>query len=152
LDTPSPFRERGTAGEVIPVRTLPGPQADWFPDGAFFARTFALSPASNRMGVRLLGEPIPKRAGELASEPVAPGAVQVTNDGLPIVLGVDGQTVGGYPKVAHVIRADLDRLGRLRPGDHVRFVAVSVNEAEAAAQARARALRLWRLRLEAQRR
>ena len=44
------------------------------------------------------------------------GAVQVVNDGQCIVLGVDGQTIGGYPKVAHVIAADLDRLGQLRPG------------------------------------
>jgi len=130
------------------LRALPGPQADWFPDGGFFDRPFTVAPASNRMGVRLLGEPIPKRAGELASEPVAPGAVQVTNDGLPVVLGVDGQTIGGYPKVAHVIRADLDAVGQLRPGDGVRFARVSMADAEAAATERARELRLWRMRLE----
>jgi antagonist of KipI len=100
------------------------------------------------MGVRLLGEPIPKRPGELASEPVAPGAVQVTNDGLPVVLGVDGQTIGGYPKVAHVIRADLDALGQLRPGDVVRFDPVTMGQAATAAAERARELRLWRKRLE----
>jgi antagonist of KipI len=129
------------------LRVLPGPQSDWFPAGDFFDRTFTVAPASNRMGVRLLGEPIAKRPGELASEPVAPGAVQVTNDGLPVVLGVDGQTVGGYPKVAHVIRADLDLLGQLRPGDGVRFASVSVDEADAAADDRAREFRLWRTRL-----
>jgi len=143
------FRGRGVGGEgFFSLRALPGPQADWFLDGGFLDRPFTVAPASNRMGLRLLGEPIPKRPGELASEPVAPGAVQVTNDGLPIVLGVDGQTVGGYPKVAHVIRADLDLLGQLRPGDGVRFARVPADEAEAAADERARELRRWRLRLE----
>ena len=52
----------------------------------------------------------------------------VTNDGLPIVLGVDGQTIGGYPQVAHVVRADLDVLGQLRPGDTVRFRTVTADE------------------------
>ncbi len=137
----------GGRGEEFPLRVLPGPQRDWFPGDSFFARPFTVSPASNRMGVRLLGEPIPKRAGELTSEPVAPGAVQITNDGLPVVLGVDGQTIGGYPKVAHVIRADLDKLGQLRPGDAVRFVAVSEEEAVAAAAEAKRSLHVWLTRL-----
>jgi 5-oxoprolinase (ATP-hydrolysing) subunit C len=141
--------ERNSPGEVFHLlRALPGPQADWFPTGGFFDQPFTVAPASDRMGVRLLGEPIPKRAGELTSEPVAPGAVQVTNDGRPIVLGVDGQTVGGYPKVAHVIRADLDLLGQLRPGDAVCFSPVTADEANSAAEARAKELKLWRLRLE----
>src|SRR5213078_627447 len=91
-----------------PLRVLPGPQADWFihPE-QFFAATYTVAPASDRMGLRLLGDPLERRPGELASEAVAPGAVQVTNDGRPVILGVDGQTIGGYPKVAHVIRADL---------------------------------------------
>ena len=71
----------------------------------------------------------------------------MTNDGLPVVLGVDGQTVGGYPKVAHVVRADLDRLAQLRPGDRVRFARVSPDEAEAAARERAAFLRTWLTRL-----
>lgn len=135
-------------GTVDPfLRVLPGPQRDWFPDDAFFRQPFAVTPASNRMGLRLTGESLAKRAGELLSEPVAPGAVQVTHDGLPVVLGVDGQTIGGYPKVAHVIRADLDRLAQLRPGDVLRFHEVSVDEAEAAAQDRAGKLATWLARL-----
>jgi allophanate hydrolase subunit 2 len=70
---------------------------------------------------------------EILSEPAAPGTVQVTNEGSCVVLGVDAQTIGGYPKIAQVIRADLDVLGRLRPGSEVRFRLVSVDEAEAAA-------------------
>ncbi|MFO0939089.1 MAG: hypothetical protein U0798_21525, partial [Gemmataceae bacterium] len=91
------------------------------------------------------------RVGELSSEPVAPGAVQVTNDGQPVVLGADGQTIGGYPKVAHVIRADLDRLGQLRPGDRLRFAFVTAKEAQAAADERAKRLNEWRIRIEARR-
>lgn len=106
-----------------------------------------MSPASNRMGLRLKGTPLARRPGELASEAVAPGAVQVTNDGLPVVLGVDGQTIGGYPKVAHVVRADLDSLGQLRPGDRVRFVGVTPAGAAAAAQERAAFLHEWFTRL-----
>lgn len=133
------------------LRALDGPQRNWFPDDAFFTRTFTVTPASNRMGLRLTGEPLAKRPGELTSEPVAPGAVQVTNDGLPIVLGVDGQTIGGYPKVAHVIRADLDRLARLRPGTAVRFERVTPAEAEATARERSRRLGEWLTRLQAAR-
>jgi allophanate hydrolase subunit 2 len=99
------------------------------------------------MGLRLRGEPLSRRAGELVSEAVAPGAVQVTNDGLPVVLGVDGQTIGGYPKVAHVIRADLDLLAQLRPGDRVRFARVTPDEAESAASDRAAWLAAWLARL-----
>ena len=108
---------------------LPGAQCAWFDPAEFAARTWTVGGASNRMGVRLIGEPLSKRLGELESEPAAPGAVQVAHDGRPIVLGVDGQTIGGYPKVAHVIRADLDRLGQLRPGDAARFEWVTPEQA-----------------------
>ena len=102
------------------------------------------------MGVRLDGPPLALPKRELVSEPVAPGAVQITNDGQPIVLGVDGQTIGGYPKVAHVISADLDALGQLRPGDEVRFQKVSESAAQAAAASRREALRKWVRRIAIQ--
>jgi 5-oxoprolinase (ATP-hydrolysing) subunit C len=121
------------------LRCLPGPQADWF-DDEFFSHTYRVLPASNRMGVRLDGPPLALPNRELVSEPVAPGAVQITNDGKPIVLGVDGQTIGGYPKIAHVVSADLDALGQLRPGDDVEFQRVSEAVAEAAAARRRDAL------------
>jgi biotin-dependent carboxylase-like uncharacterized protein len=132
-----------------PIRALDGPQRDWFTDDTVFAAEYAVAPASNRMGLRLTGPALPRRAGELVSEAVGPGAVQVANDGLPIVLGVDGQTIGGYPKVAHVIRADLDRLAQLRPGDRVRFARVTIEGAEAAARARAAEVDVWLRRLRA---
>jgi 5-oxoprolinase (ATP-hydrolysing) subunit C len=129
------------------LRVLPGPQSDWFNDDSFFAREYEVAPASNRMGLRLNGAPLARQPGELASEAVAPGAVQITNDGMPVVLGVDGQTIGGYPKIAHVIRADLDLLAQLRPGDGVRFVQVTPEEADAAAKERTAFLRTWLTRL-----
>jgi len=126
---------------------LDGAQRDWFTEDTFFTTPYEVSAASNRMGIRLKGKALLRRAGELVSEAVAPGAVQVTNDGQPIVLGVDGQTIGGYPKVAHVIRADLDLLAQLRPGDFVRFVRVSADEAATAAQVHTAFLKAWLSRL-----
>jgi biotin-dependent carboxylase-like uncharacterized protein len=108
------------------LRVLPGLQASWFRADEFHDQDFTVRPESNRMGLRLLGVPLAIPERELVSEPVAPGAVQVTRDGQCIVLGVDGQTIGGYPKVAHVIEADLDRLGQIRPGDRIRFEQVSL--------------------------
>jgi antagonist of KipI len=122
------------------LRVLPGPQAEWFPPRGFYEPVddevptlpprFTVSPASNRMGLRLQGGPLPTPDRELVSEPVCPGSVQVTRDGQCIVLGVDGQTIGGYPKIAQVISADLDLVGQLRPGDRVCFVRVGLAEAE----------------------
>jgi antagonist of KipI len=80
------------------------------------------------MGVRLRGEPLPTTP-EIISQPTLPGAIQVPPGGEPIALLADAQTVGGYPVVAVVIRADLPRLGQLRPGDTVRFEVVAPGEA-----------------------
>ena len=152
----SSLKPRWGAGEVdlgmATLRVLPGPQRDWFPDSQLFEQTYTVAAASNRMGLRLLGVPLLRPPRELSSEPVAPGAVQITNDGLPVILGVDGQTIGGYPKIAHVIRADFDGLGQLRPGSSMRFVETSPAEAEAAFQSKRAALKrtlaLWRTAIE----
>ena len=81
------------------------------------------------MGLRLQGDPVPiSSPDERLSTPVAPGAVQVAGGQL-IVLGVACGTMGGYPHVAHVISADLDRLGQLRPGDSIAFRLVTLEEA-----------------------
>jgi len=92
---------------------------------------------------KLLG--LPSR--ELISEPVCPGSVQVTRDGQCVILGVDGQTIGGYPKLAQVISADLDVLGQLRPGTRVGFVQVTMVEAEQARLRRQAELNEWLMRL-----
>jgi biotin-dependent carboxylase-like uncharacterized protein len=131
------------------LRFLSGAQADWFDAADFVDQTYAVSPASNRMGLRLQGKPLPRPQREMISEPVCPGTVQVTNDGQCIVLGVDGQTIGGYPKIAQVIRADLDCLGQLRPGDAVRFEPATLDAAELAYRERMAQLRLWLARIAA---
>jgi antagonist of KipI len=111
------------------LRVTPGPQTDWFPEPAqkiFYASTYRVAEESNRMGLRLEGAPIPVPAGgRMISEGVALGAIQVPEGGLPIILFVEQQTAGGYPKFANVISADLHILGQLRPRDEIRFERVT---------------------------
>ena len=130
------------------LRVVDGLQAGGFASSEFYPQRFTITPASDRMGLRLDGEPLRHRGKkELPSEPVCPGAVQVTHDGRCVILGVDGQTIGGYPKIAQVIRADLDKLGRLRPGEQVRFTRISLDEAEALYRQKQAELAHWVLRL-----
>lgn len=136
--------------DLSPVlRVLPGGQAEWFGDQRLTSAE--VTPASNRMGLRLLGAPFRLPPREMVSEPVCPGTVQVTRDGQCIVLGVDGQTIGGYPKIGQVITADLDRLGQLRPGTQVRFEYVSLDEAEGLARGRRAKEREWQTRVSVSR-
>ena len=129
------------------LRVLPGPQADWFQAEELYAQAFTVLAASNRMGLRLRARPLKLPPRELLSEPVCPGAVQVTRDGQCIILGVDGQTIGGYPKIATVIDADLDKLGQLRPETSLRFTRVSLEEAEALYRRKQAELHAWLTRL-----
>jgi antagonist of KipI len=112
------------------LRIIDGLQANWFDIEFFLGQEYQVSPTSNRMGLRLQGKPLPLPPQELLSEPVSPGAVQVTRDGQCIILGVDGQTIGGYPKIAQVASVDWDKLGQLRPGEPIRFDRISLQEAE----------------------
>jgi antagonist of KipI len=130
------------------LRVLPGTHAGLFPEGAFAGQEYVVRPESNRMGLRLAAEPLRRPpGGELLSAPVCPGTVQVTNDGQAVVLGVDAQTIGGYPRVAQVITADLDRLAQLAPGDRVRFEPTDLASAAALARERRRWLAEWTTRL-----
>jgi len=130
------------------LRVLEGPQVSWFAGEQFYGQEFTVTPQSNRMGLRLDGTPLTVPDRELVSEPVCPGAVQVTRDGRCIVLGIDGQTIGGYPKIAQVISADLDKLAQLRPGECVRFIRVSLDEAENLYRHQRDELRRWLLRVQ----
>lgn len=117
-------------------RVVLGPQDDYFSDRGkrtLLESTYTVSPASDRMGMRLAGPEI-EHAGSynIVSDGIAPGSIQVPGNGLPIVLLADRQTTGGYPKIATVISADLPALGRLTPGARVAFEAVTVAAAEAA--------------------
>ena len=83
------------------------------------------------MGIRLDGPELEHARGyNIVSDGIVTGAVQVPGTGLPIVLLADHQTTGGYPKIGTVISADIPRLGRLRPGDSLRFERISVQQAE----------------------
>lgn len=119
------------AGTVV-LRAVLGPRADWVADpGALARTTWTASGRSDRVGVRLEGEPLRRReAGELPSEGVVRGAVQVPAGGEPVLFGADHPVTGGYPVVAVVVDADLDRAAQLRPGQHVRFVLVGPSPKE----------------------
>ncbi|MFJ8536780.1 biotin-dependent carboxyltransferase family protein [Streptomyces sp. NPDC093591] len=110
------------------LRVTPGPRDDWFTPAAvraFTSRTYRVSPASNRIGLRTEG-PALERAitRELPSEGVVLGAVQVPPDGRPVVFLADHPTTGGYPVIAVVRAADLPAAAQAVPGTPVRFVAV----------------------------
>lgn len=107
------------------LRVTPGPQSAWFPRPSaefFYGTSYRVTEESNRMGLRLEGTPLPSISGqEMITEGVSLGAIQVPNGGLPIILFVEQQTTGGYPKIANIISADLPGLGQLRPRDEIRF-------------------------------
>jgi antagonist of KipI len=142
---------------VSPAKTKPILRfirgGDWsrFDDSTiqrFTEYEFNVSPDSDRMGVRLDGPEL-KRVdqSDLISEAVVPGTIQVPPSGKPILLLGDCQTIGGYPKIAHVITVDLGIAAQLRAGDHVRFSEVSLTEAHQLLLERERQLELFRVGL-----
>jgi antagonist of KipI len=131
-----PFRKRTVAPRARAylssreiLRVTDGPQSDWFSESSnrsFYAETYRVGEQSNRMGLRLEGAPVTQSSSrEMITEGVSLGAVQVTHGGLPVILFVEQQTTGGYPKIANVISADIHRVGQLRPRDEVRFEQVT---------------------------
>ncbi len=131
-----------------PIRVIAGPQIDHFDAdvlNAFASESFTLTPERDRMGLRLAGPRLAHnaRGADIVSDGVTPGTIQVPADGRAIVLLADCQTVGGYPKLAVVIRADLPRLAHLQPGDALRFRFVDATEAATARADTARRLAEW---------
>jgi 5-oxoprolinase (ATP-hydrolysing) subunit C len=139
--------ELGLAVDAPPthsrVRLVLGPQDDYFTSDALAAllsAPYEVTARSDRMGLRLAGPPLAHAKGfNIVSDAIAPGSIQVPGGGQPIILLADRQTTGGYPKIATVISADLPALGQMRPGDTMRFEAVTLDEAIAAR----RALKAW---------
>jgi allophanate hydrolase subunit 2 len=115
------------------LRVTAGPEAEDFAHSAretFYSASFSVREESDRAGLRLDGPSIePPFAGNMITEGVSLGAVQVPPGGQPIILFVDQQTTGGYPIVANVIAADLASVGQLRPRDQIRFELVSMDHA-----------------------
>jgi antagonist of KipI len=116
------------------LRLVRGAHWDCFTPAAqssLVTNSFVVTPDSDRMGARLDGRELDRiDAADLLSEAVAPGTLQVPPDGKPILLLGDCQTIGGYPKIAHVITVDLPIAAQLWPGDAVRFREVSLAEAQ----------------------
>jgi len=123
-----------TGAADIALRAVPGPQESAFTQEGivqFFSGQYAVTPASDRMGIKLDGSKIETHAGsDIISDGIAAGSVQVPASGQPIVMMADRQTTGGYAKIATVISADLHLLAQARPGGLVRFVSVDVREAQ----------------------
>lgn len=115
------------------LRVTAGPQAEAFTSAAleaFYSGIYSVSEESNRMGIRLRGPSVARASGgDMITEGVSLGAVQIPSGGQPIILFVEQQTTGGYPKIANVISADLPSLGQLRPRDEIRFELVSAESA-----------------------
>jgi biotin-dependent carboxylase-like uncharacterized protein len=135
------FRKRTIAPKALEhlslhkvFRVTPGPQIDWFSGSSlrsFYEGTYRVGEQSNRMGLRLEGASVSQHSGrQMITEGVSLGAIQVPPGGSPIILFVEQQTTGGYPKIANVISADLHRVGQLRPRDEIRFEQVTLKAAQ----------------------
>lgn len=118
------------------LRVVLGPQDDAFTGqgiNTFLSQTYAVTPEFDRMGCRMEGPVIEhKESGDIISDGIAFGAIQVPSSGQPIIMLCDRQTTGGYTKIANVISADFRILAQLKTGDKVRFQRVSVQEAQTA--------------------
>jgi biotin-dependent carboxylase-like uncharacterized protein len=140
---PGAYDLSGESGQAI--RVLPGPHVDRFRPGElerFCSAVWQISNQADRMGYRLKGPSLRHaQSADVASLGLPVGAVQVPGDGRPIVLLADHQSTGGYTVLACVIRADLHLLAQRAPGDEVRFISTTREEAHTALQARCAALR-----------
>ncbi len=131
LDLPKSVAARYMTGfELEPrkttdIRVWRGPQWMWFSESAqrdFFLNPWKISTRSNRAGYRLEGAAVAGPRQQMISEPIVIGSIQIPPDGKPIVLLNDGPTIGGYPKLALIDDADLDRFCQIAPGDHCIFL------------------------------
>jgi biotin-dependent carboxylase-like uncharacterized protein len=127
---PPTMRVRPVAGVQLPaqagaIRVMAGPELEDFEPqarAAFFGSRWRVTPQSNRMGYRLEGPALLRRATEeLKSHAVFPGIIQVPPGGAPIVLMADAHATGGYPRIGTVIAADLWRLAQVAPGASIQF-------------------------------
>ena len=147
----APVDWTATAKKHLALRVVRGAHWSSFKDEAtqcFMSEAFVVSSDSDRMGARLDGpELLRNNDVELVSEAVAPGTIQVPPSGLPIILLGDCQTIGGYPKIAHVITVDLAIAAQLRAGDTVRFQEVNLGEAHRLLFERQQELNLFRIGL-----
>lgn len=144
---------RRMAPEFVPrkeytVRVILGPQDDMFTDAGiktFLSEVYSVTQEFDRMGCRLDGPIIEhKNGGDIISDGIAFGAIQVPSAGKPIIMLADRQTTGGYTKIANVISADFRILAQLKAGDKIRFEKISIAAAEEALLAQRAALRTFK--------
>ena len=140
-----------TASRHPILRVVPGSEWPDFTSAAqseFLGESFTVSTKADRMAARLEGAELRRtNPVEMLSEAGAPGTIQVANDGQPIVLLGDCQTIGGYPRIAHVITVDLPIAAQLRPNDTVRFHEITLTQAHDLFIARENDLERFRLGL-----
>lgn len=116
----------------LEIRVILGPQDDYFEKekiDKFLNSEYTISKDSDRMGFRLEGPEIKAKKHDIITDGLIPGAIQIPANGKPIVMHKDAQTTGGYAKIATCISADLSLLSQLKPGDRVKFKAVTIEEA-----------------------
>ena len=115
------------------IRVIKGPEYDFIKEPSkkiIFSSIFTVSNDSNRMGNRLTGVKVDiSNNNQMISCPMAPGTIQCPENGLPIILGCDSQTLGGYPRILQIVASDLHLIGQLRPNDTVSFEMISVDQA-----------------------
>ena len=111
-------------GELV-VSVQPGPRRDWFTDkswASLLSQGYTVNAQSNRVGLRLDGEPLERaNTGELSSEGMVRGALQIPMSGTPVLFLADHPVTGGYPVIGYVVDHDVDRCGQLRTGQTLRF-------------------------------
>ena len=95
-----------------------------------FSSIFTVSNDANRMGNRLTGVDIELTThDQMVSCPMSLGTIQCPENGLPIILGCDSQTLGGYPRILQIAAVDLHLIGQLRPNDNISFERIPINQA-----------------------
>lgn len=142
-ETPEEFRLPMSSSWAVRVcASVETEQLDATSQESLFGTNWTISRRADRMGLQLEGPGLSVSSdGRMPSAGVLPGTVQCPEDGAPYLLSVDAGTVGGYPRIAQVARADRHLLGQLRPGDHLRFLLREPDEAVEALQAK---LAYWR--------
>lgn len=128
------FRLPDSPDGISVLRAVKGPQEEYFTEKGLRTLTetvYTVTNDSNRMACKLSGEPVEfVSSGDIISDGIVTGSIQVSSNGMPIVMLADHQTTGGYAKIGTVISADIPVIGQKKPGEKVRFTFVTVEEAQ----------------------
>ena len=115
------------------IRVILGPQDKYFTQkgiDTFLSCEYTVSDKSDRMGYRFDGAEIENNGTDIISDGIAQGSIQISSNGQPIIMMADRQTTGGYAKIATVISVDIPKLAQKKPGEKVKFTAVTLKEAQ----------------------